>query len=76
MQTAKIMFRSVADAERFVSCAERYPNHMDIQCGNRMVDAKSLLGVIGLGVERKLNLKIYGDGCEELLNNMEFCTVD
>ena len=41
-----------------------------------MVDAKSLLGVIGLGIERKLNLKIYGEGCEDLLNKMEFCTVD
>lgn len=76
MQTAKIMFRSVAEAEKFVTWAEGYPNHMDIQYGNRMVDAKSLLGVIGLGIERKLNLKIYGDGCEDVLNKMEFCTVE
>ena len=75
MQTATIMFRDMADAKRFVSCAEGYPDPVDVQCGNRMVDAKSLLGVIALGVERKLNLKVYGENSEELLNRVEFCTV-
>ncbi len=75
MQTATIMFHDMADAKKFVSCAEKYPDPVDVQCGNRMVDAKSLLGVIALGVEKKLNLKIYGDNSEELLNRVEFCTV-
>ncbi len=76
MQTATIMFRDVDDAKKFVSCAERYPDPVDVQCGNRMVDAKSLLGVIALGLEKKLNLKIYGDNSAELLNRVEFCTVE
>ena len=57
-------------------CAERYPDPVDVQCGNRMVDAKSLLGGIALGLEKKLNLKIYGDNSAELLNRVEFCTVE
>ena len=75
MRTATIMFRDMADAKKFVSCAERYPDPVDVQCGNRMVDAKSLLGVIALGVEKKLNLRVYGDRGQELLKRVEFCTV-
>ena len=43
---------------------------MDMKHGRYIVDAKSLLGLMNLGFQKKIELKVYGDDCEELWNDI------
>ena len=51
-----VVFNSVEDAQRFVSQAERWPSDVDVSLGSCMVDGKSLLGVLSLGIHKKLHV--------------------
>lgn len=47
------------------------PYEADLKYGNCMVDAKSILGVLGMAIRKKATLTIYGEGpqndiCEKL----------
>ena len=56
-----IDFTDAADVSTFVETLIRYPYHMDMVSGRRIVDAKSLLGVIALRQSRELHLIIHED---------------
>lgn len=59
-----IDFTDAADVSTFVETLIRYPYHMDMVSGRRIVDAKSLLGVIALTQSRHLQLIIHEDPSE------------
>lgn len=44
---------------------------MDLCRGSVVVDAKSLLGIMNLGFNQTVNLKIYSNDCNELFHNIE-----
>lgn len=56
-----IAFTDAADVSTFVETLIRYPYDMDLVSGRRIVDAKSLLGVIALTQSRHLQLIIHED---------------
>ena len=39
---------------------------MDMQRGRFIVDAKSFLGIMNLGLNNVISLKVYHDDCEQL----------
>ena len=39
---------------------------MDMKRGRFVVDAKSILGIMNLGLNNVISLQVYGDHCEEL----------
>jgi phosphocarrier protein HPr len=39
---------------------------MDMKKGHVVVDAKSLLGIMHLGINNEIALQMYTDDCEEL----------
>ena len=47
MTTKEVMFDSVEDVKQFVCC------------GSCMVDGKSILGILSLGIHKKLNVVIH-----------------
>ncbi len=59
MITQEVIFNSVEEVQRFVNQAERWPSDVDISLGSCMVDGKSLLGVLSLGIHKKLNVTIH-----------------
>lgn len=59
MITRQVIFNSVEDVQRFVSQAERWPSDVDISLGSCMVDGKSLLGVLSLGIHKKLYVTFH-----------------
>ena len=61
MQNYKITFHSLKQIENFVSWAEKIPYHMDASIGSVSIDAKSLLGMVSMGMEKELQLTIYGE---------------
>ncbi len=55
----KIRFNDKDDMQAFVQAAGNCDFDIDVISGNIFIDAKSILGVIGLGFERELVVK-YG----------------
>ena len=59
MTTKEVMFDSVEDVKRFVQRSEKQPEDSDVCCGSCMVDGKSILGILSLGIHKKLNVVIH-----------------
>ena len=54
MRKRTVIFRKVEDMLDFVKKVENYPYNMDMKSGRFTVDAKSLFGLLNLGLERKI----------------------
>lgn len=71
MSSKMVMFSCPDDVRNFVKTVERFPFDMDLQKGRFIVDAKSLLGIMNLGFNSKIELKVHGEECQELFENIE-----
>lgn len=70
MRKRTVIFRKVEDMLDFVKKVENYPYNMDMKSGRFTVDAKSLFGLLNLGLERKIELKVYDEDCDALFNDI------
>ena len=70
MNKRLVVFQGPNDVVEFVRKVTKYPYDMDMKHGRYIVDAKSLLGLMNLGFQKKIELKVYGDDCEELWNDI------
>ena len=52
-------------ATLFIQKANEYKSSLWIERGDRRVNAKSLLGVLSLGITRGVNINIVADGADE-----------
>ena len=66
MSTKKVIFSNPGDVIDFVKIVEKYPFDMDMKRGRYIVDAKSLLGLMNLGFDQKIELKVYDEECDDL----------
>lgn len=66
MTAFKITFQTPEDILDFVSKVEKYDYAMDMKSGRFIVDAKSILGIMNLGLNNVIDLEIYGDDCKQL----------
>ena len=71
MREINLTFRNPDEVLEFVKTVEQYPFDMDLCRGSVVVDAKSLLGIMNLGFNQTVNLKIYSNDCNELFQNIE-----
>lgn len=62
----KLAFKDFRDIVDFVNRVEKFPYNMDIQQGQLMVDAKSLLGIMNLGLNQTMNLTVHSEDCKDL----------
>ena len=60
MTTKEVVFDSVEDVKRFVQQSEKQPEDIDVCCGSCMVDGKSILGILRLGIHK--NMTLYSGG--------------
>ena len=70
MREMNLTFRNPDEVLDFVKTVEQYPFDMDLCRGSVVVDAKSLLGIMNLGFNQTVNLKIYSNDCNELFQNI------
>ena len=78
MEPIRVMFQSMEDCQRFVMAVENYPFNIDLQSGRQIIDGKSMLGIIGFGLYRELELKLHTDNqkaVEEILDKIAFCVL-
>ena len=72
MSRLRVTFKSPDDVLDFVRKVEKYPFSMDLCRDSIIVDAKSLLGIMVLGFNQVVNLKVHSDEeCEELRRDLE-----
>lgn len=70
MNTQEILLPTQGDIVNFVNKMSQYPFHADLLCGSRMVDAKSLLGVLGFGMGKVLTLQVHEDEQDEWISDI------
>ena len=58
------------DLNQFVSIVNRFPYEMNLWCGRHVRDAKSVLGILSLDLDRPLTLMIHHNNCEQLLEEL------
>ena len=61
-----IKFQNPEEVLDFVNKVAKYPYDMDMKRGRFVVDAKSILGIMNLGCNHPIELKIYDEDCEDL----------
>ena len=60
----RIMLPTVADAKEFVSVASKCDFDIDITYNHMIVDAKSILGILSLGLEKMFTVNCHGENPE------------
>lgn len=63
----KIKLNTVKDAGLFVAKCSEYPVDVDFICGRYVIDAKSLMGVLGIGLGRECEVEIHSCYKENLI---------
>ena len=66
MSEMKITFKHPEEIRDFVNTVSKYEFDMDMRKGRVVVDAKSLLGIMHLGLNSVLELKMHSGDCQEL----------
>ena len=57
----------------FVQIASKYDSQINVECGNKKFNAKSLMGMMTLGLDAGDEVKVTADGADETeaLNEIE-----
>lgn len=71
MKELNICLKDERDALEMVNMISAYPADIDMCRGNMVFDAKSILGVLGLGVRNITKILIHMDEAEELLSKLK-----
>ena len=66
-----VVFQNPSDILEFVRKVEKYPYDMHMKRGRYIVDAKSLLGLMNLGFQNEIELKVYEEECDDLWKDIE-----
>ena len=71
MQAVTISLTQVHQVQQFVNFFSKYHFDVDIVSGRYTVNAKSLLGIYSLDLNKPLKVLIYSDDCEELKTELK-----
>ncbi len=71
MSKLKVRFKNPHEVADFVNRVEKYPYAMDLSRGSVVVDAKSLLGIMVLGLGQVVSLSVYADECGQLCQDIK-----
>ena len=71
MKQRRIYLPTIEDAKEFVAAATKCDFDIDIMYDHIYIDAKSFLGVLGLGLRKELTVHYFGENAkfENTLNN-------
>lgn len=71
MNKMQITFKNPDEIVDFVNTVCRYEFDMDLKKGKATVDAKSILGIMYLGLNNVIELQMYSEDCTELKKELE-----
>lgn len=61
MRTVEVRFEGIEAIKRFVDIISRLDVDYDLVQGKYIVDAKSMMGVLGLNFDEEMSLNIHSD---------------
>ena len=70
MKSVNIRLSVNRDLNHFVSIVNRFPYELSLWSGRHVRDAKSVLEILSLDLNRPLTLIIHHDHCEQLLEEL------
>lgn len=76
MKRYPIRLSNVDEVTAFIKIIKQYDHDMDICKGSIVVDAKSFLGVLTICSDADLELVIYNEDHQELLNSLSDFLLD
>lgn len=71
MSTMNITLKHPDEIIDFLKTVCKFDFNMDMRRGRAVVDAKSLLGIMNLGLNNVIELQMYADDCTELERQLE-----
>lgn len=71
MKSINIKLNMAENVKTFVQKVANYPYDMDLRSGRYVVDAKSILGIFSLDLNKTVVLEIYSNDCADLLNDLK-----
>lgn len=69
--TVTVSIPGIIEARDFCHVAEEHPGDVDLRQGRYVVDAKSMLGILSLNLKKAIQLDVYGDGADALIQKLE-----
>ena len=70
MKSVRLLLNTTDIVKSFVNLISSYDYDADIRSGRYVVDAKSILGIFSLDLNRPVVLEVYDDNCDELLSKL------
>ena len=70
MKYVRLLLNTTDSVKSFVNLISSYDYDADIRSGRYVVDAKSILGIFSLDLNRPVVLEVYDDNCDELLSKL------
>lgn len=70
MKHVLVKFEQADQIINFVRIINRYSYDADVKCGSRVVDAKSVVGVLSLAKSKTVELILHTDECDGLLEEI------
>ncbi len=67
----RLYFHTPEDVADFVNIVSDYENDMDLVRGRFVVDAKSVLGIMNIGIKTVTTLCVYAEDCEPLRGDIQ-----
>lgn len=71
MKSVTIQLSLAENVKDFVAAVSKYPYDIDLRSGRHVVDAKSILGIFSLDLNKPITLEVYDDNCEDLLEDVK-----
>ena len=71
MEAVTISLTQVNQVQKFVNVVSKVPYDVDMVSGRYTINAKSLLGIYSLDLNRHLQVVMYSDDCEALKKELE-----
>lgn len=72
MEKRLVTFDTVEEIEKFVKAAEKIPGDIVLKAGRYAVDAKSLLGVISIGLKKPIRVYLNCEMTREMESGLNF----
>ena len=71
MEAVTVSLTQVNQVQQFVNVVGKVPYDVDMVSGRYTINAKSLLGIYSLDLNRPLQVVMYSDDCEALKKELE-----
>ena len=71
MKRVTIQLFSISDIKQFVNTANLYDFDIDMTSGRYVIDAKSIMGLFSLDLNKPIQVEIHSDDYEDFLKSIE-----